>query len=158
MSPEQLTISEDDSKVLFALSQTRFETYRDVARSLGMPIASFLRRVRLLRERKILLGFGYRMNLDEIGVQQFRVLVFTNSCGPETEQTLLGFCGECPWVKVLTTCLGPWNFELEIDVMNQAGARDVASGIRSVLGEKVKKILLLPIFSHRKYISFPPPE
>lgn len=153
---EILALSEDDRRVLAALSEVTFETYRDTARVLGMPIASFLRRIRSLKERKILLGFGYRMNLERLGVEQFRVLVFTESCGPETERALIAFAGECPWVKVLMPCLGPWTFELEIDVLSQSGARDVATGLRRALGSRVTKIQLLPIFSHRKFISFPP--
>lgn len=156
LSGEKLSLPPQDTEVLAALSSASFETYRELASQIRMPIATFLRRIAILRKQKILLGFGYRMNLEKVGVKQFRVLVFSTQCSQESEKTMLSFAASCPWIKLVTTCLGPWCFELEIDIINQSTARDVASEIRKALGKSVHKVVLLPIFSHRKFISFPP--
>lgn len=156
LTGEVLPLHQDERRILLALSDSRFESYRELARSLSMPIATFLRRVRSLKEKKILLGFGYRMNVETLGLEQYRLLLFTKGPGAEHEKRLLRFVAECPWIKVICSCLGPWSFEFEFEAFSQREARDIVSEIRQTLMGSITKTLLLPILSHRKYISFPP--
>lgn len=144
-----------DREILVALSQSAIESQRDLARGLGIPIATFLRRVARLRERGILLGFAYRINLEKIGISQFRVHVVLADLSDAAHKRMIAFCGRQPGVKVLIRCIGEWDYELEADARTSAEIKGLIDQMRREFKGDLISCRSIPIFRHLKFISFP---
>ncbi len=151
---KQVEIDSRDRQVLLALSQTKLESFRELALTCEMPISSFLRRLQKLKESNLVLGFGYRLNLEMLGVQQYRVLIATADQSAAYKSLKL-YCEETGKIKLLTRCLGRYDFDLEIDIPMADDIRQVIGDLKNILHQFKPEIQIVPIFKHRKFIAFP---
>jgi DNA-binding Lrp family transcriptional regulator len=62
-----MTVDELDSAIVEHLQRDARQTNRDLARTLGIAPSTCLERVRLLRERGVILGFTAQVDLDALG-------------------------------------------------------------------------------------------
>jgi DNA-binding Lrp family transcriptional regulator len=145
-----------DVAILTALAAASFESFRELALTCGVPIATFLRRVQRLKERRILLGFGYKLNLSVLHVEQFRLLIRMRQLTSSGHTSLIEFCGHHPNIKLLVVTVGSWDYEIEVDLYPNQSARVLARHIQTALRGAIDSIEICPIFQHLKYISFPP--
>lgn len=145
-----------DRKLLMALTAASFESYRELANTCKIPISTFLRRIQRLRERRLLLGFGYRLNLAVLNIEQYRLLITMRRLTPATHRSLIHLCGQHPNIKLLVATSGNWDYEVEVDLPPNYSARSVARQIEAALRDTVESVEICPIFQHLKYISFPP--
>lgn len=145
-----------DRKVLMVLATSSFQSFRDLATSCQVPISTFLRRIQKLRERGLLLGFAYRLNLAVLNIEQYRLLITMRRLTREAHSSLIQACGRHPNIKLLTSTAGSWDYEVEVDLFPNQSARAIARQLETDLAHFVEAIEISPIFQHLKYISFPP--
>lgn len=152
---ESLALDAIDQKILHALSRMRFESFRDLAQQLEIPLSTFLRRLHALRERKIVLGFGYRIDLNLIEALQFRALLSFRAVSGDVRRKIHDIAAKERVIKLVVECLGSWDFELEIDQPKGDDVKRLTSLIHHELHGELTGISLIPIFKHLQYISFP---
>ena len=152
---EQLPLDTVDRAILEALSRMSFESYRDLAQATGVPIATFNRRIHSLRERGILLGFGYRFDLSKLAVQQFRLLMTFRAPTLATRVKLRRIASKERMIKLLVECLGDWDYEMEIDQPAGEDVKRLNTLIHREFYGELMQLSLIPIFRHVRYISFP---
>jgi DNA-binding Lrp family transcriptional regulator len=145
-----------DWKVLEVLSGAAHESFRELALIAEIPVATFLRRIKQLRQKKILLGFGLRFNLDLLGVQQYRILISSAEGQERMWKRLTQYCTEQGRIKLLTKVLGEWCIEAEVDVKSPHELKVLIRELKAFLRPEKAEIRTLPILQHRKFISFPP--
>ena len=142
-------------QVLTALSESFNDSLRDRAQHSGIPIATFLRRLHLLQEKKIIPAVCFRYNLDVLGISQYRLLLKVGTTSAAMTQKILKVCEQLPQVKLCTICLGAWDYEFEFDTFSVFEASSVTKKFKHVLGRDLIAQELLPILKHNKYVSFP---
>ena len=147
-------LSEDESKVISVLDRLKFQSLRDLAKESQMSSATFSRVVRRLRARKVIAGFGFRFNTELLGMQQFRVLLSFRHISPALVKDLEEFVVRIKGVKLLVRCLGEWDYELEVDVSGSRRARDISDILWERYAAELNRVTFVPLFEHRKYISF----
>lgn len=144
-----------DQKILIALSKITFESYRDLAQKLDIPLSTFLRRLQSLYKKNILLGFGYRFDLQKIEALQFRVLLSFRVANSKIRERLHIIAARERMIKLVVECLGSWDFELEIDQPKGEDVKRVTSLLHHEFHGELMNLSLIPIFRHVQYISFP---
>lgn len=152
---EQITIDQRDRVILIELSRTKLESFRELASRCDLPITSFLRRVQALRDSGLILGFGYRLNLDLLSVQQYRVLISVPDSSANCFLKLKKYCEDTGNIKLLTRSLGAFDFDLEVDIPSGEDIRRIVRDLKDLLHNIRPEIQTIPIFKHRKYIAFP---
>jgi DNA-binding Lrp family transcriptional regulator len=150
-----IQIDDRDRLILKALANLKHHSFRELAHSVGLPIATFLRRMRALEQQEIILGFGYRIDLDLLELEQYRILISVTRDSEEWFRRLQNFCLKTGRVKLLTRTLGGFDFDLEVDVSNPRELKALLLDIRAQFPEASATTETLPIFRHRKFISFP---
>ena len=153
-SSAAVSLTGEELRVVKALDTLRFESLRDLARREGISTATFTRIVRRLREKQVLLGFGYRLNTDLLGMQQHRILLAFTSLPDKVRLDLPRYAATLPGVKLLLRSTGEWDYELEVDVSSPAAARDLSALFWERYGEHLAHLSVIPIFEHVKFISF----
>jgi DNA-binding Lrp family transcriptional regulator len=154
-SDESVSIDEVDRKILVALSKIEFESYRELALKSGIPVPTFMRRLSALREQGVFHGLLWRPSLWAFGVQQFRILIGIRGLSNQLDRLMHEFALENTAIKLLTTSIGAWDYEFEIDVWKTAEVRELTSNLYRAFGQNIDDVQVLPILAHRKYISFP---
>jgi DNA-binding Lrp family transcriptional regulator len=157
-APADESADETDARILHVLGDSTLESHRDFARAAGVSITSYLRRIERLKAAGVLKGFGWRMNLDLLGMHQYRILLSVRAASRELRERMLRFAGRQGAIKLVVECLGNWDYEFEIDVAKPEDVKEATAAVHAEFGEAILEVTALPIFSHRKYISFPVPQ
>lgn len=150
-----ISIDERDCLILGSLANLKHDSFRDLAHSLKIPIATFLRRLRAMERQGLILGFGYRIDLELLKMEQYRILISVTHDSEEWYRRLQNFCLRTGRVKLLTRTLGGVDFDLEVDVSNPREIKTLLFDIRGLFPEASATTEAIPIFRHRKFISFP---
>ena len=147
-----------DKEILSVLSTMKFESMRDLAAQAGIPIASFLRRIKRLREKKVILGLGYRIDPSCLNMQQYRLHISAELNSHEVLKQLKTISAESPWIKMLAVCLGPWDYEMEVDVPNLRELKALQLQIQKATKTSKLHVESHALVQHLKYINFPAAE
>ena len=152
---ELVKIDQADYEILSSLSAMRFESMRELAAAAGIPIASFLRRIKALREKQVILGLGYRIDPAFLNMQQYRLQITAAINTPEVLKLLKTFSASNPWVKMLAVCVGGWDYEMEIDVPNLRELKILKLQIQKLSKQHRLHVESHALVQHLKYINFP---
>lgn len=155
ITPDVQVIDKLDGEILALLTTSNRASFRDLARQLSVSSSTFSRRIQSLKERAILLGFSWHMNLSRCAVLQYRVLVSLRSNPPALREKLSRIVQGTPAIKMFADCIGAWDYEMELDVWSAQEVKPVISSISTACSDLLERITVIPIFKHRKFSSFP---
>lgn len=153
--PENVPIDRVDRLILSSISVSSRSSFREIARSLSISPPTFGRRLEILKEKKIVLGFSWHMKLTGCGVLQYRILVSLRDNSTPVREKIVKLVQTTPSVKMFADCLGAWDYEMELDVWTPQQVKPVISALSEACFGHLEKIAVVPIFQHRKFSTFP---
>jgi DNA-binding Lrp family transcriptional regulator len=153
--PTRQIIDDLDRKALSALSRMKFESIRDISKSIGIPLTTLQRRINNLHAQGILLGFGYRLDLMSLEVRQYRAQLTFRAIKSEIRNKLISIAKRERFIKLLIDCLGSWDIELEIDAPKGQDIKLIISRIHNEFHSELVNITLIPILNIIQHVSFP---
>jgi len=139
--PEKL--DETDTKIVWALGNRPYESLRELARFLGLPLATVDRRVKKLREQGIIQGLFYDLNVDRIGVQSFRVLISIQGLSCAIRKEIAQVCATHPLVTYMIEVLGSWDLEIGIETFDPRQVSGVVEELHTQSGGKISGVRVL---------------
>jgi len=154
-SPAQQTVDPLDKKILYSLCNSGFSTDADIARSLHLSASVFHRRCAALKERGIILGHTYRLNMGLLGYKSFRILVTMKRLGADLRRRMLAFCHSQPSIRVLIESFGSWDYELELELPDTQEIKLLTGALHRDFLHDIHSLQVIPIFQHLKYSGYP---
>jgi DNA-binding Lrp family transcriptional regulator len=155
LRPEPQHIDQLDKQILSVISISNRSSFRELARSLSVSSSTFARRLEILRQKKIVLGFSWQMQLASCGVLQYRLLVSLRDNTPALREAIMTIVQSTPYVKMFADCIGAWDYEMELDVWDARQVKPVVAALSEACYGQLEKITVVPLFLHRKFSSFP---
>jgi DNA-binding Lrp family transcriptional regulator len=152
---EQIIIDSTDQAILFRLSNNSFETDAKVAASVGVSASALARRLANLREKKILVGHTYRVNMSLLGYSSFRVLLVMKRLGADLRENMLKFCQKHIAVRILIESFGSWDYELELELPHTRAIKQFTGALYEAFSQDIYTLQVIPIFQHLKYSGYP---
>jgi Lrp/AsnC family transcriptional regulator, leucine-responsive regulatory protein len=152
---KETSIDEIDDRILSAMAGPPYHSNRQLAQSLGIPGTSVERRIDRLEAAKIIAGYIYRLRLAAFDIQAYRLLVFARGMNPELTRRLRDFAAQHPQVLHFIECLGPWDYELGVEVEHAEAVTGISNALSSQFGAAIYNIQLLQVFRHLKYSGYP---
>lgn len=146
----RVAVDDLDRQILSAETEGVSASSREVARRLGIAHSTVHYRTLKLRESGVLLGCFWILHADQLGFQEYRVLLSLRGLRSEVKKGLYDFCLAHPHCTYLIECLGPWQFGIGVVVPAGAVAADFANQIYDGFGQSVDRLMLLPTFGERK--------
>jgi DNA-binding Lrp family transcriptional regulator len=140
---EPATLDETDTKIVWALGNRPYESLRELARFLGMPLATLDRRIKKLKEHGVIQGLFYDLNVDAIGVQSFRVLLSVQGLSCSIRKEIAQLCAKHPLVTYLVEVLGSWDFEVGIETFDPRLVSSVVEELHTQSGGKISGVRVL---------------
>jgi DNA-binding Lrp family transcriptional regulator len=144
-----------DQQILKTLSGSTHNSYRDLSIKCSVALSTVLRRVEELKAKKILLGFGARIDIEPLGYQQFRILLELRTVSLKLKKDIVALCRRHTFIKVIAECLGAWDYEIEIDTLQPSEISNFIAKLYDGFGEDIHSLAMIPILHIEKYISFP---
>ncbi len=134
-SREVPKIDDLDRGILWTLANTEHESNRAVARYLGAPAATIDRRVARLKEDQILLGSMALVPVASLGMTVYRILLTCSFLNQDLRRRLQQFCAQHPHVVFLIESLGPYNFEIGVEVSSPREIPVLSQELQAVCGK-----------------------
>ena len=153
--PGKIALTKNETAILQALNQSTLMSFRDLAQRTQIPLATVLRTIKHLKSSGILLGFAYRLDRRKVGLTQHRIYLRTRSRGKKMTNRLLKILESMNTSRLLTICLGAWDYELAFDLEPEASIRDCVETLRDGMGEEIRELEVAPVYQQIKVISFP---
>jgi len=152
---DTVAVDDTDRIILKTISKHIHISFRDLAALCAIPLSTVLRRIEVLKKEKVLLGFGTRIDVAQLGYQQFRILIELRTISKSIKQRVLQLCERYQFVKVFAECLGTWDYEIEIDTKDPSEISVFVSRLYDECSEEIGSVVTLPIFTIEKHTSFP---
>lgn len=149
-----LELDETDKKIIHSLAISDVISNRDHARQLDIPPSTFERRVQKLEELKVIDGYIYKLDMSKVGIQQMRILLTAKGMNPSLQAALADFARKHPNVRKLVECLGSWDCEFEINLLEGQQVSAITDDIYSSFKDSVANLETIPLFRHKTSAPF----
>jgi DNA-binding Lrp family transcriptional regulator len=154
--PEKLvTIDATDQAILFRLSNGSFETDVRVAQAVGISPSALTRRIANLKEKEVLVGHTYRVNMGLLGYSSFRILLVMKRLGTDLRERMVAFCQTHIAVRIMIESFGSWDYELELELPHTRAIKQFTSALHDAFMNEIYTLQVIPIFQHLKYSGYP---
>jgi DNA-binding Lrp family transcriptional regulator len=144
-----------DRRILQGMSATPYTSQRNLALQLQEASATIDRRIARLRQRRILRGFLWSVNLQSVGVQKHKLLLFCHGAMPSFAKELFDFCSEHPSIVNLAECLGSWDFEINAELQSAAELSLLLAQLHERFASEIQRIESMMVLKYRKFQMFP---
>jgi len=139
-----ITLDDLDRRILHALLTNSGASLAKAASTLGVPATTVRFRTSRLEQSGIIRGYRYNMQVERLRVLDFKLLVFTGPGASAFRSSFEAFVDAHPQVVFRSTCLGPWEFEIDIEVQSAEQAATVCQELRGRFPEEIVRIQALP--------------
>ena len=142
---ENIVLDKTDVEILRVLANNGRMSVAEIARKLNSTQKIVLYKMKELEKKKIILGYTTSLNLEMIGMQFFKALVFFNTMTRELKHKLIEYMRTNPHVGFFVFCVGSWPFEMELIVKDNKEFYQVMDDFRECFPEmKSYETLIFP--------------
>ncbi len=135
-----------DYVLLGALVANPTASERDLSLRTGLARGTVRARIAALQKNGVILSRAYLVSASRMGMQAFKALIHSKGLQPQIREQIMKFIATHPQVVNLSTCLGEWDYELGIEVVNPLQASEIVSELYEASGDLISHIELLPVF------------
>lgn len=150
-----LKLDEVEHRLLAALNEISHRSLRELASKMNIPHSTLIQRYNRLRDTGIIIGTVYGMSSQLLGMQSFRLLVYTKGFDFDAHDALHRFALNNPHVLCLFQMIGSWDYEFEIEVPKAQDTFNVAQEIYEALADRIITVKTIPLLSFPKSTGYP---
>jgi DNA-binding Lrp family transcriptional regulator len=154
-SSKYARLDEIDHRLLAALNGIEHKSLRELSNKMSIPHSTLTQRYNRLVDAGVIIGTVYGMSSQMLGMQAFRLLVYTKGFDFEALESLHRFALKNPHVLCLFQMIGSWDYEFEIEVSQAQDTFNVAQEIYEVLADRIITVKTVPLLSFPKSTGYP---
>jgi len=143
----QETIDLKDQTLMYSLFQKKLDSHQRIAQATGLPRATVQYRLNRLEERGIIDRHVYYISAYRLGYLVYRLLIRIRGLRSNASQLLKSFALAEPNVVSLSECLGPWEYEIGVEVGSAPEVVRLVERLQLKHGAMIEDIEILPVFS-----------
>ncbi len=149
--PSPVKMDESDWKILFFLAQNTRVTSVEIAKKTTMSADAVAARVKKMEKSGVIRHYNFVPNESRYPYLHYKVLIGFRNVSPERETSLQEYCRINPNIVYIVKSLGPWEFEIDLEVENAAQFREIMMGIKTEFSDILKEYSALHIYEVHKY-------
>lgn len=151
LTKNPVVIDDTDHKILSAISAQPNLSHRELAEKIRIPFSTFHARTKALEQSGVLGGYTYFVDTKKIGYQMFELLVYAKGLNRELREQLYNFARAHSHTTYFVHCVGEWDFEIGLEVMDPLEANSFVQQIYETFGADIQTVKILPMFRYLKY-------
>ena len=149
------TLDKDDIQVLHTLVEYPDASASAIGRTLNKPTSSVNYRIKKLYSSGVIKGKIYGMQINKLGIGNYRLLLTLDGCLPELRKQLMQLCKKSRCVSILVESIGSWDFEHQLEVHDESEISAFRNELWELFGSQLEKVQVLPTLKQIRPFHFP---
>jgi DNA-binding Lrp family transcriptional regulator len=149
--PAPVKIDENDWKILYHLGKSSRIAAVDLAKELKLSADAVAEIIRKLEKSGVIRHYNIVPNEARFPYLHYKVLIGFRNISEERERALREYCRIKPNIVYIVKSLGPWEFEIDLEVESAEQFRDVMMDIKTQFSDILKDYSSLQIYQVHKY-------
>ncbi|MCX6769401.1 MAG: Lrp/AsnC family transcriptional regulator, partial [Candidatus Micrarchaeota archaeon] len=125
-----------------------------IAKSAGISPDAVSKRIRQLEKAGVISHYAIWPNANKLAGAYYKVLLSLRNLDSEKEKRLLAFCREHPNIVYVVSTVGPWQFEMDVEIEDSARFRELMRNFLKRFSGIVSDYAALDIYEERKFRFF----
>lgn len=150
-----LEIDETDKKILKELAVNARENIVDLSEKLKLTRDVISYRLKKLTEEKLLIQHRCFLNLENIGINFYKIILRTKNLDSKTEENLRKYLENHKKATAFLKLIGSWDLEIELETEDENELYSILNEIRKNFSEIIRDFDILRITQTFKYNYFP---
>ena len=151
----QEKIDEIDSQVLFELGKSARVQSIELAQKISVGAGVIAGRIKRLEKCSIIQGYNIVPNESQYPYLHYKVLVGVHPMSIAQEKSFAEYCKVTENIVYLAKTLGPWEFEIDLEVESAEQFRRIMMNLKTQFKEIIKDYSALHIYQVHKYCFCP---
>ena len=118
---------------------------------MGLSVDAVIFRIRKLERSGVIKHYNIVPNESRYPYQHYKVLIGFRHITEERERSLREYCRTNPNIVYIVKSLGPWEFEIDMEVENAEQFREIMMDIKTKFNDILKDYSALHIYQVHKY-------
>jgi DNA-binding Lrp family transcriptional regulator len=152
---DKRAIDEKDLELLKLLAPDSRVSVLELAKKLGLTPKTVATRIRSLEDKKIIVGYRTEFDLGKLGYQYFKLHINLHNTTPERIKSLKAYIKSHPNITYDNEVLGGDDIEIEIQVEDLAGFREIVEDIKSKFSDIIKDHKSMNFYQEHKFLFLP---
>ena len=152
---EPYEMDEIEQKILETLGKSPKILRKDLASELKISIPTLNQRIDKLQKNQVILGCMFSPNYNKLGLQNYRLLISTNSLSKNFSDQMFNFARKQVHVTSYRESIGEWDYELYAEVENYEQLINLKEELREVFENNLTRIQIIPRLKSHKFVSYP---
>ncbi|MBI2661923.1 Lrp/AsnC family transcriptional regulator [Candidatus Woesearchaeota archaeon] len=140
-----------DWKILVLLGKNSRTTVVEMASEVKLSADAVAERIRKLEKSGVIRHYNIVPNESKYPYLHYKVLVGFRNISEERERSLREYCRTNPDIVYIVKSLGPWEFEIDMEVESAEKFREVMMDIKTAFNDLLKDYSALHIYQVHKY-------
>ncbi len=149
--PTPAKIDDIDWKVLLELGKNARTTAVEIANKIKISADSVSSRIKKLENSGVVKHYNIVPNESKYPYQHYKILIGLRNVSEEREKSLIEYCRINPNIVYIVKSLGPWEFEIDMEVENAEQFREIMMDIKTKFKDIIKDYSALHIYQVHKY-------
>lgn len=150
-----LELDEIDKKILKEIAVNARENIVDLSEKLKLTRDVISYRLKKLTEEKLIIQYRCYLNLQDIGVNHYKIILRTKNLDEKTESRLKNYLSQHKKSTAFLKLIGSWDLEMEFETEDENELYSILNEIRKEFSEIIRDFDILRITQTFKYNYFP---
>ncbi len=149
--PAPVKMDEADWKILVELGKNSRSTAVEIAQKVELSADAVAQRIRKLEKSGVIRHYNFVPNESKYPHLHYKVLVSLCNLSEARFRSLREFCRVNPHIVYIVKALGPWEFEIDLEVENAEHFREIMRDLKTKYSDIIKDYSALHIYQVHKY-------
>ena len=149
--PAPVKIDLNDWGILTKLSDNSRMITVDLAKEIKLSADAVRERIKKIERSGVIRHYNIVPNEEKFPYLHYKVLVGFRNLSEEREKSLIEYCRINPNIVYIVKALGPWEFEIDLEVENTEQLREIMMKIKTKFNDILKDYSTLHIYKLHKY-------
>ena len=144
-------MDEINKKILLELGKDARTSSVDIANKLNLSADAIYNRIKKLEDSGVIQNYNIVPNEENYPFTHYKILMSLHNLNEEEERKLQEYCRTRQNIWYFCTILGPWNFEIDLDVESKEQFRSILRDIKINFSDIIKDYTVMTVFRTNKY-------
>ncbi len=151
---EPVFLDDLDYHILDELSNNCRKTSTEIASNLNITSETVINRIKKLEDKKVIVRYTYFPNVNKLRGVYYKVLLTFDRADSKLDQELSRYCNADPEIVYLAKTFGNWQYEIDVEVENHEGLRDLTRRLSKHFQESLVDFEPLNVYAEHKFKFF----
>ena len=149
--PAPVKMDAKDWKILMTLANNSRITSVDMGEIVGISADAVAERIKKLEKSGVIRHYNFVPNESVYPYIHYKVLIGLKNLTEERDKSLIEYCRVNPNIVYIVKALGPWEFEIDMEVETAEKFREIMMDIKTKFNDILKDYSALQIYQVHKY-------